>query len=143
MGYKIAVVSSDGKNIDLCFGKADEFLIYEVENKEYYFLEKRSGKRTEDRSSSSAGGCGQEGCGAASGSRKEEILLKVGQITDCRSIVCKRMGFQVQRQLERHSVTCFDISGSVDSALERIASYFAKVDSFQSLRGMGKIKGDG
>ena len=30
MAYKIAVASSDGINIDLSFGVADEFLIYEI-----------------------------------------------------------------------------------------------------------------
>jgi predicted Fe-Mo cluster-binding NifX family protein len=42
MSYKIAVATSDGIMVDLPFGAADSFKIYEVDdNKEYYVSEIR------------------------------------------------------------------------------------------------------
>ena len=41
VSYKIAVASSDGANIDLTFGEAFEFTVYEAEGTDYKVLEKR------------------------------------------------------------------------------------------------------
>lgn len=45
---KIAVASSDGKNVNLHFGKAKTLYIYEIKDDEFYFIEKRNVEINED-----------------------------------------------------------------------------------------------
>ena len=42
MSYRIAVASTDGKVINIHFGRADKFLVFEVEDSTYHFIELRS-----------------------------------------------------------------------------------------------------
>ena len=143
MGYKIAVASSDGIRIDRSFGAADFFDIYEVEETEYRLLERREYGAQESREQNdcgagtgcaSSGSCGSgKGCGASSDS-----FPKVELIRDCRCIVCEKIGFQIQKQLEKMAITAFDIDCTVEEALEKITAYFQKTDHHQSLRGIRK-----
>lgn len=41
MNYRIAVASSDGVEVDLHFGHAGEFQIYDIKDENYSFLESR------------------------------------------------------------------------------------------------------
>ena len=75
------------------------------------------------------GGCGNgNGCGLGG------ALPKVELIGDCRSLVCKKIGFQATKQLEKKHITSFDVECNIDEALSKIASYFNKIDNHQSLR---------
>ena len=159
MSYKIAVASSDGIKIDRSFGAADFFDIYEVEETEYHLLERREyssqkglGQKDdaacvltansvkEQKDCGTGTGCGSpgrcgsgKGCGASSGS-----FPKVELVRDCRCIVCEKIGFQIQKQLEKMAITGFDVDCTVEDALEKITTYFQKTDHHQSLRGIRK-----
>ena len=67
MSYKIALASSDGTNIDVHFGAAGSFLIYEVSDEGAFSLLER---RTYDGGDEAAGSAGcnpaPDGCGTAS-----------------------------------------------------------------------------
>lgn len=150
MSYKIAVASSDGKQIDETFGSAKGFLIYEVTDGVYRKLEERVFCEEEaDRGeaalpdgcnlsaacgtkggcgSGAGGGCGGVGQGLGQGSEKVEL------VSDCRCIVCKKIGFPIQKQLERKAISAFDVSCSVEEALEKISYYFGRMDKHESLR---------
>ncbi len=155
MSYKIAIASSDGTNIDLSFGEASAFDIYEVDGTEYTLTERRkydfpenvipgqpkqseeSGIQAGCGSSEASGGCGSSGncgtgtgCGSAGGQFPKVELLR-----DCRCIVCKKIGFHVVKQLEKLAITSFDIDCSVEEALRKITDYLYKIDNHQSLRG--------
>ncbi len=147
MSYLIAVATSDAKVVDLGFGAAKVFHIYEVEGTEY--KEKEYREFTEEETAEQAAeGCGQDGqgsgcggqtagcggnsgggCGGAGGASK-----KVELIADCRSLVCQKIGFQAQKQLEKKAIAGFDVDCSVDEALAKIAAYFDKIDNHISLR---------
>lgn len=155
MSYLIAVATSDAKVVDLGFGAAKGFHIYEVEGNEY--KEKEYREFTEEETAEQAAeGCGQDGqgsgcggqtvgcggnsgsgcggnsgggCGGAGGASK-----KVELIADCRSLVCQKIGFQAQKQLEKKAIAGFDVDCSVDEALAKIAAYFDKIDNHISLR---------
>ena len=146
MSYKIAVASSDGVNIDETFGSAKEYIIYEVEDSTYRKLENRAAAVNEAESISDAegdkcspsGSCGNGGgfsggngggCGGA-----VEVSAKVELISDCRCIVCKKIGFHAQKQLERKAISSFDVSCSVKEALSKISNYFSSIDNHRSLR---------
>lgn len=158
MSYKIAIASSDEIHINETFGSAKVFHIYEVTDGTYVKSEVRNAEGehegakesaypaagTQDNSQSfgSCGskpdnGCGNGGCqgghgGGCSGS--EGASWKVELLSDCRCIVCKKIGFHVVKQLERRAIASFDVSCTVEEALTKISSYFQTVDAHQSLR---------
>lgn len=151
MAYKIAVASEGGEKVDLSFGAAFSFDIYEVEGKTYHFYEKReyvlpegAAPQTADTSETQgcggaegcgngkASGCGTGGgCGGATGT-----FPKVELIRDCRCVICKKIGFQVQKQFEKLAITGFDVDCTVEEALQKITAYLDKIDNHQSLRGI-------
>lgn len=138
MSYKIAVASSDGKQIDTSFGAASGFLIYEVADGAYWKLEERvfcegaAGQGQPTGCGSSVGdGCGSHaGCGGAGGPASGKVQL----LADCRCVVCTKIGFPIQKQLERKAICAFDVSCTVKEALEKIAYYFRRMDNHESLR---------
>lgn len=161
MSYKIAVASSDGKQIDETFGAAGSFIIYEVTDGEYAKLEERVFQTEADGASVSVSGMGDDcgntgnaenGCGDGSGTGNGcgtggcgngagggcggagEASAKVELISDCRCVVCKKIGFNIQKQLERKAISAFDVSCSVEEALDKISFYFNRIDNHQSLR---------
>lgn len=143
MSYKIAVASSDGLRIDNSFGSARFFTVYEVSDNEYHELEKRYVTSDTDEVSEadvSGTGCGSgNGCGGGSGCGSGSGCgggadRKVGLISDCRCVVCTKIGFNVQKQLERKAISSFDVDCTIDEALGKITSYYSKIDSHTSLR---------
>lgn len=148
MAYYIAFGSSNGLNVDLKFGETDHFYIYKVEGQNVSFLEIRhvpssssENALPSDTSAScgssgngcggSGNGCGGNGHGCGGG---EVVLGKVSLIEDCRAVVCKKIGFQAQKQFEKKAISVFDVEVSVEDALDKISSYFYKIDNRQSLR---------
>ena len=146
MAYYIAFGSSNGLNVDLKFGETDHFYIYKVEGQNVSFSEIRHVPSSEnalpsDTSAScgtagsgcggSGNGCGGNGHGCGGG---EAVLGKVSLIEDCRAVVCKKIGFQAQKQFEKKAISVFDVEVSVEEALDKISSYFYKIDNRQSLR---------
>lgn len=147
MSYLIAVATSDAKVVDLGFGAAKGFHIYEVEGTEY--KEKEYREFTEEETAEQAAeGCGQDGQGSGCGGQTAGcggnsgggcggaggVSKKVELIADCRSLVCQKIGFQAQKQLEKKAIAGFDVDCSVDEALAKIAAYFDKIDNHISLR---------
>ena len=139
MAYKIAIGSSDEKNVDLKFGEVKEFLIYEVEQKEIRLVEKRKiqEENTDADCSTSGAGCDSGGCsGKGTGcGGPTHIIGKVEALSDCRCVVCKKVGFQAQKQFEKKAISVFDVECEVQEALEKITSYYGKIDNHQSYAG--------
>ncbi len=154
MSYKIAVASSDGLQIDETFGSAKRFMIYEVTDgickrlEERAFYEEGTGnndvsiedgcnslvicKKEGICGSGMGGSCGSGtggGCGGAG-----EASTKVELVSDCRCVVCKKIGFHVQKQLERKAISAFDVICPVEEALKKISHYFTRMDNHESLR---------
>ena len=142
------MASSEGENVDRSFGAADGFLIYEVAGSGAYRLaEKRPWLGNADAPAApdacnagcetGSGGCGPTsgGCGGgASGGG----LAKVALISDCRSLLCAKIGFQAEKQLARQAITVFDIECPIQEALDKITAYFDRVDQHQNLRGFAR-----
>ncbi len=143
MSYRIAVASSDGARVDLHFGAASFFSIYEVDDGGHYsLLEQRTVPQPEADGTpaacapaacgSGAGGCapagaacgGQGGgCGAAGPSARVELLA------DVRAVVAAKIGFNVTKQLEKKAISGFDVDCTVQEALTKITKYFYSVDN--------------
>ena len=153
MGYKIAVATSDGLNVDLHFGSAPSFEIYAVEGidfkkvetrnvpvvpeQPYYYVAENVGTRAE--ASDCGTGCGSgsgdgcnagcnSGCGSKSGCGGGERSESVELLSDCRSVVCKKMGRNILKQFERKAISVFDVELPVKEALSKIVSYYYKID---------------
>lgn len=148
MSYKIAVASSDEQTVDLHFGSANIFLIYEVKGREYALVEHRKiidyGNRTDSDNSrdcanrkdcGNSKGCSNEGCGGS-----ETIIKKIESISDCRCIVCKKIGFQVQKQLERKAISSFDVECTIEEALGKIVFYYDRIDKHETLRKFKEVE---
>ncbi len=135
MSYKIALASSDGINIDLGFGAAEHFYIYEVEGTEYSLLEDR--ECTADPSAPAGceenAGCGTDGDRGFGCGGRGIHSARIAFVSDCRCVVCKKIGFSVQKDLERKGILSFDIETGISEALEKIVNYIYKTDNHISL----------
>ncbi|MCR5529107.1 MAG: hypothetical protein K6F49_07815 [Saccharofermentans sp.] len=140
MAYKIAIGSSDGKIVDLKFGEVNKFLIYEVGD-EVVLSEEREyiPGEAEDASadSCSSSSCDTKSCGGNGGGCQGpgNVAGKVELISDCRAVVCKKIGFQAQKQFEKKVISVFDVECEVKEALDKITFYYKRIDNHESLRG--------
>lgn len=139
MAYKIAVGSSDGIHVDLKFGEVTRFLIYEVTDEARLSEERivRSATETQGaKNPCSTSDCNGESCsGNGSGCNgSSDVIPKVSLISDCRCVVCKKIGFQAQKQFEKKAISVFDVECKIDEALEKIIFYYGKIDKHESFR---------
>ena len=142
MAVKVAIASSDGNNIDLHFGKASEFLIYELKDGVFVQVEKRqlqsiAGEADAREETLSGGGCGSgsgggfgcgggSGCGGCGGGNAGPLAPAVELLLDCRAVVAAQIGQNMRRQFDRNAISVFDIELPVGEALEKLASYYIK-----------------
>ena len=108
MSLKVALASSDGKNIDLHFGKAEKFYIYSIDDEVGYDL-------VEERLVEPV--C-QDGSHQIS--KMEESTLR---FTDCKYIVVSRLGAAAGAALSAHGITAMELPGTIDDAILRIWKY--------------------
>ena len=136
MSYKIAIGSSDGINIDLKFGEVTKFLIYEVADEITLAEEREFKAEVKPETECSPSSCDSKGCGGNGHgcSGPDGIAEKVELISDCRALVCKTVGFQVQKQLEKKAISVFDVECEVKDALDKITFYYKRIDNHESFR---------
>ena len=140
MSIKVALASSDKTNIDLHFGQATQFEIYELRGDHFEFLETRNVPKSEATSEDTpayGGGCGSgfgggcgSGCGGfgggCAGGGSGQVSPTVQLLLDCRSVVAAQIGQNVRRQFERNAVSVFDIELPIEEALQKLAAYYLK-----------------
>lgn len=140
LAYKIAVGSSDGIYVNLKFGEVTKFLIYEVSDEVRLIEERIVSNDTEiqkiNEDSCNTSGCSNAGCGGNGGGCNgySDVISKVSLISDCRCVVCKKIGFQAQKQFEKKAISVFDVECEIDEALEKITFYYGKIDKHESFR---------
>ncbi|HID99786.1 MAG TPA: dinitrogenase iron-molybdenum cofactor biosynthesis protein [Thiotrichaceae bacterium] len=88
---KIAIASSDGKMVNQHFGKAKQFLIFEVDDEEINFIEIRKN---------------QPACGSTEfGGHTENALNRtVSLISDCEAVLCRRIGLGAEEELRKYGI---------------------------------------
>lgn len=95
------------------------------------YIDNREGvKQSENKGACSTQGCSSNGCSGNGGgcSGPSDIVSKVELISDCRCVVCKKVGFQAQKQFEKKAISVFDVECEVQEALDKISSYYNKLD---------------
>ena len=137
MAYKIAVGSSDGKNVDLKFGEVTRFLIYEVGDEVTLKEEREFIPEDKTDTACNNSSCDTKSCGGNGGGCQGpgDVAGKVELISDCRAVVCKKIGFQAQKQFEKKAISVFDVECEVKEALDKITFYYRRIDNHESLRG--------
>lgn len=147
MSTKVALVSSDGLKIDLHFGQAKEFFIYELQKDSFVQIERRElavnsgeaalrqaqgpqgegyGPQEDELSGGFACPGGGGGCGGCGGGASGPLAPAVELLLDCRAVVAAQIGQGMRRQLERNAISAFDIEIPVEDALKKLAAYYAK-----------------
>ena len=145
MSYKIAVASTDGIRIDTSFQQAEQFVIYRISEDRSYAVDEirtfhvaNETAPEEQKECPSASACGDgRKCGSGTGCGGEDSP-KLKLIEDCRSLICVKTGFGIQKKLERKAITAFEIECDIEKALKKIVDYYYKVDHHQSLRGIAR-----
>ncbi|HBS60015.1 MAG TPA: dinitrogenase iron-molybdenum cofactor biosynthesis protein [Firmicutes bacterium] len=99
---KVAVASTDGVSINEHFGRAQEFLIYEVgENGTYSLLEHRANNAA----------CVHDAGDQAAGTTTQLL-------TDVEAVLVSQIGPRAERELKRYGVFAFAVPGPIDKALK-------------------------
>lgn len=139
MSIKVAIASSDGLNVDLHFGQAKSFLIYELKESKFVLTEKRELPVSANESTSPeapspqdfSSGCGGAGfaCGSGGGcggGAAGPLAPAVELLLDCRSVVAAQIGQGMGRQFQRNAISVFDIELPIEEALNKLAAYYLK-----------------
>ena len=112
MSYKIAVGSSDGNIIDEHFGTTFQFLIYEINGKEYKLIKTIESEYSND-------------CAKHHINNFSEIINKIG---DCRAVLVDKIGPSASKALKIKNIDSFSIYEYVETALSKLVAYYYKID---------------
>ncbi len=104
--YKIAVTSKYKKLVDLHYGHAEEFHIYETDGMNTRFIESRPTRKY----------ClGMENCDEAE-TKKDALIAGVA---DCDAVLTMRIGYEAQKRLLGHGIPVVESCTSVEEGLQQ------------------------
>lgn len=104
---KFAVASKTGLNVDLHFGHATEFYIYEFKNGEINFIEKRDVEKY----------CsGKEDCDAT----EDKIGRIIETIKDCDRVLALRIGDAPKDRLKKENIEVYQMFSEIKKAIRNV-----------------------
>lgn len=114
--YKIAVASSDGIVVNSHFGKARDFYIYQIDDKEQiHFQEKRSVTPV-----------------CEGGNHDDEKLgTNLEKIKDCKYLLVSRIGARAANIAESFGIESYEIPGIIEEAIEQLIKYIKIKNLFE------------
>ncbi len=120
--YKVAVATNDGVNVNVHFGHAAAFDIYEVDEDSGSFkkIEVRL-KQEHCDGSCRDGDCGQRDF------ENSSMHLAAKKLSDLDYVLCSQLGPQAVQALLRFNVRAFDIALPIDEAIAKINLYRKKI----------------
>ena len=100
MDIRVAVASSDGRTVNLHFGRANRFRIYQVTDDQCEFLEERVNTP------------------ACSGQQHDDDLLErtAELISDCKAVIAAQIGGGAIDVLLYRRIRAFSLTGPIDEA---------------------------
>ena len=101
---KIAIASSDGKNVDLHFGKAHTLYIYQYTNENLELLEKREVTINPDK--------------------KHQWKETLTAIKDCDVIICQQAGMNSKYGIEEEGLKLVENKGLVEDCLNDYIKHY-------------------
>lgn len=145
MSFKIAVASTDGKNIDTAFAKAKKFLILEVKSDGSYETEGyRSNPNILFTDPASVSTCGASSCGGCGGGCGGGASYSVEFLWDCHYVLATSFGHKEAKLLNRIFIDALEVELPVDKAVIKVAAYENRVTQNGSNKGyredLSKVK---
>lgn len=110
MNIKVAVASENKVVVHQHFGRATQFLVYEVEEAECRLVEIRKNQPP----------CGTAQQDDESGHSEDALQRTVDLLADCRAVVVAQIGPGAVEKLSKHGIQAFVIPDFVDSAMRRL-----------------------
>jgi predicted Fe-Mo cluster-binding NifX family protein len=107
---KIALASSDGIKVNLHFGKAFKFSIYELEGNKLNFLETREVEKNPEE--------------------KHQWDKSLRIIRDCKVVICVQAGIKARLGLKKAGIELLEDEGPLDEVLERYLKHEEFMASF-------------
>ncbi|NYB27695.1 MAG: nitrogen fixation protein [Methanobacteriaceae archaeon] len=102
---KIAVASTNGKKVDLHFADADQFLIYEIKDKEGKFKEIR------------------EKTSLTLDNHTERWIASIDLINDCKAVLCSKIGKEPTIELRKLGIKPIQLDCAVEDALSECSEH--------------------
>ena len=120
--YKVAVATNDGVNVNVHFGHAAAFDIYEVDEAsgKYEKVEVRLKPEHCD------GSCGDGTCGQRE-VQHSSMYAAAKNLADLDYVLCEQIGPQAIQSLARFNVRAFDIALPISEAIAKINIYRNKI----------------
>ena len=120
--YKVAVATNDGVNVNVHFGHAAAFDIYEVDEAsgKYEKVEVRLKPEHCD------GSCG-DGTGGQREVQHSSMYAAAKNLADLDYVLCEQLGPQAIQSLARFNVRAFDIALPISEAIAKINIYRNKI----------------
>ncbi len=100
---KIAVATSNGKDVDH-FGKAQGFMIYEFDEKDINFIEKRESPKIKGE--------------------KHQWQKSLDAISDCEIVICVQAGLKGKFGLKNAGIQLVEDEGNIEDVLERFVKHY-------------------
>jgi len=100
---KIAVATSNGKDVEH-FGKAQSFMIYEFDEENVNFTEKRESPKIKGE--------------------KHQWQKSLDVIGDCEVVICVQAGLKGKFGLKNAGIKLVEDEGSIDEVLERYVKHY-------------------
>ena len=108
----IAVASGDGKVVNVHFGKARKFYIYELEDDKFTFKELR------------------EYPPACSNLERIKKMLNLKNISDCDYLVIAKIGDRAATLAENEGIVPYEIPGDIEESLEQLNKFLKVKELF-------------
>ena len=118
MSYEIAVASSDGKVVNQHFGKATNFLIFEVEGDNFKYI-----KLLETQAFCSYGEHDET-----------ELLSAMEALEGSRAVLVSQIGNAAAAALKTKGIDAFDVHNFIEDALKKLVKYYSDIDKSTSLK---------
>jgi predicted Fe-Mo cluster-binding NifX family protein len=102
---RIAVASSDGKMVNQHFGRAEQFLILDVQDEAIEVVEVRKIMPS---------------CGSSeySGHDDNTLTRAVALIADCEAVLCSRIGLGAQGELRRQGIQPVETGDFIEASIQ-------------------------
>jgi nitrogenase molybdenum-iron protein alpha/beta subunit/MoaA/NifB/PqqE/SkfB family radical SAM enzyme len=110
---KFAIASKSGIGVDMHFGHASEFYIYEYKNGDVRYLEKRD----VDKYCNGKDACEEE----------EDKFAKLSKVvSDCNGVLCLRIGDEPKKKFKNMGIDVFMTCETIETAVEKAAEAILK-----------------
>ena len=106
--YRLAVASTDGKQVDQHFGRCEGFYIYDYDREENLNL-------VEVRKLPAV--CRGEGHGI------EEMEARARELSDCNYVLVAKIGPVASNTLDRYGISAYELPEPIEDAIYKLLTY--------------------